>query len=95
MLLAFSNAYKVHIEHPDDSTLKAVLGKSHSDSAQYNSDELGLFSTYHRLFKLGSKPAAHLEALTRLTDEDLLATMPESLNQLADAIITKCMELPE
>lgn len=95
MLLSFPKAYDVKNEPSDYSIIKAVLGKSHHNSAQYSSDELALFSTYHQLFKLGSKPAAHLEALTRLTDEDLLTIMPKSLNQLTNAVITKFMDLPE
>mgnify|MGYP000247560172 FL=1 len=82
-------------EVPDDSTIKAVLGKSHHDPSQYSYDELNLFSTYHKLFKLGSKPAAHIEALAQLSDEDLLANMPESFGRLTDAVIAKLAELPE
>lgn len=95
MLLSYPEAYKVVEEEPDTSTLKAVLGKSHYDSSQYSENELKLFSTYHQRFKLGSKPASHIDALARLSDEELLVKMPESLTRLADAVITKLMELPE
>ena len=95
MLLAFPDAYGVQQEVPDDSTIKAVLGKSHHDSSQYSYGELNLFSTYHKLFKLGSKPAAHIDALSQLSDEDLLANMPESFGRLTDAVIAKLAELPE
>lgn len=95
MLLAYPDAYGVEKEEPDESTIKAVLGKSHHDSSQYSEDELKLFGTYHRRFKLGSKPAAHIEALTKLSDADILASMPESLGRLADAVIAKLAELPE
>jgi len=95
MLLSYPEAYKVVEEEPDTSTLKAVLGKSHYDSSQYSENELKLFSTYHQRFKLGSKPASHIDALARLSDAELLVKMPESLNRLADAVITKLMELPE
>ncbi|WP_154944258.1 ATP-dependent nuclease [Klebsiella grimontii] len=95
MLLSYPEAYKVVEEEPDTSTLKAVLGKSHYDSSQYSENELKLFSTYHQRFKLGSKPASHIDALAKLSDEELFAKMPESLNRLADAVITKLMELPE
>lgn len=95
MLLAYPGAYGVEKETPDDSTIKAVLGKSHNDASQYSSDELKVFETYHQRFKLGSKPAAHIEALAQLCDEDLLEYMPESLGRLADAVITKLAELPE
>ncbi|MCI5222082.1 MAG: DUF2813 domain-containing protein [Candidatus Electrothrix sp. AR4] len=95
MLLTYPAAYGVQGETSDDSTIKSVLGKSHHDSFQYSEDERGLFTTYHRLFKLGSKPAAHIEALAQLSDEDLLATMPESYKKLADAVIAKLEGLPE
>ncbi len=95
MLLAYPEAYDVDKEKPDESTIKAVLGKSHHDSSQYSEDELTLFSTYHQRFKLGSKPAAHIEALTKLRDTELLENMPESLSRLADAVIAKLEELPE
>ncbi|MEH8225010.1 AAA family ATPase [Aeromonas veronii] len=95
MLLAYPNAYGVVEEEPDESTFKAVLGKSHHDASQYSEDEQQLFGTYHRSFKLGSKPAAHIEALAELADEELLANLPASLNRLADAVIAKLEELPE
>jgi len=95
MLLAYPEAYDVDEDEPDEATIKAVLGKSHYDPTQYNEDELALFNTYHQRFKLGSKPAAHIEALTNLDDADLLASMPDSLDRLADAVIDKLTELPE
>jgi predicted ATP-dependent endonuclease of OLD family len=95
MLLAFPEAYGVEKEEPDKSTVKAVLGKNHHDASQYNDEEQKLFSTYHQRFKLGSKPAAHIEALAQLTDERLLAEMPASLDRLANAVIAKLAELPE
>ncbi len=95
MLLSFPDAYGVEEDQPDESTIKAVLGKSHHDPGQYSEDELKLFSTYHQRFKLGSKPSAHIDALAQLTDAELLANMPASLSRLADAVITKLAELPE
>lgn len=95
MLLSFPDAYGVEEEEPDESTIKAVLGKNHHDAGQYSEDELKLFSTYHQRFKLGSKPAAHIEALAQLKDAELLEHMPASLSRLADAVIAKLAELPE
>ena len=95
LLRAFPDAYGVEKEVPDEQTIKAVLGKSHYDSSQYTNDELELFGTYHQRFKLGSKPAAHIDALAKLSDAELLASMPKSLGRLADAVITKLSELPE
>ncbi|WP_324036324.1 ATP-dependent nuclease [Aeromonas caviae] len=95
MLLAYPDAYDVLKEEPEVSTVKAVLGKNHHDASQYSKSEQKLFSTYHQRFKLGSKPAAHIDALAQLTDEKLLADMPASLHRLVDAVITKLAELPE
>ena len=95
MLLAYPDAYSVEREDPEESTIKAVLGKNHHDASQYSKDEQELFHTYHQRFKLGSKPAAHIDALAQLTDEKLLAEMPASLNRLANAVIAKLAELPE
>lgn len=95
MLLAYPDVYGAIEEDPEDDTIKAVLGKSHHDASQYSEDEQQLFNTYHQRFKLGSKPAAHIDALAQLTDEELLADMPASLGRLADAVITKLTELPE
>ncbi|GAB2917182.1 ATP-dependent nuclease [Rheinheimera gaetbuli] len=95
MLLAYPDAYGVVKEEADDSNIKAVLGKSHFDANQYSDDEQKLFGTYHRNFKLLSKPATHIEALAKLSDEELLANMPVSLGHLADAVIAKLTELHE
>ncbi|MCD0423649.1 hypothetical protein LOC51_41100 [Rubrivivax sp. JA1024] len=95
MLQAFPEAYSVEKDSPDEATIKAVLGKKHHDPSQYSNDEQKLFNSYHQRFKLGSKPAAHIDALAQLTDEELLAEMPASLSRLADSVIAKLAELPE
>ncbi|WP_417699608.1 ATP-dependent nuclease [Pseudoalteromonas lipolytica] len=96
MLLAFPEQYsKVNYKAPSVSTVKAVLGNSHHNPKQYSLKERKLFNTYHKRFKLGSKPAAHIDALAQLSNEELLANMPESFGRLADAVIAKLVELPE
>jgi len=98
MLQRYPDAYELDGEDqvlPDDSKTKAVLGDSHHDISQYSEEEQKLFITYHKLFKLGSKPASHINALSRLTDAELLADMPPSLGRLADAVIDKLADLPE
>ena len=95
LLLAYPEAYGVVEEEPEEQTIKSVLGKSYYDSSQYSHDELKLFSTYHQRFKLGSKPAAHINAMAQLSDDDLLEKMPSSLGRLADKVISKLTELPE
>lgn len=95
MLLSFPDEYGVKPNPPSETTVKAVLGDSHFDAEQYDDDERALFKSYHKRFKLGSKPAAHIDALAQLSDEELLNDMPESLARLADAVIAKLEELPE
>ncbi|OPK09777.1 ATP-dependent endonuclease [Pseudomonas sp. VI4.1] len=95
MISAYPDAYSVEQSDPDETTLKAVLGKSHHNPAQYTAAEQRLFGTYHSKFKLGSKPAAHISALAKLTDEDLLKSLPPSLDRLADAIIAALEDIPE
>lgn len=95
MLLSFPDQYDFKLNPPSEATVKAVLGDSHFDEEQYDGNELKLFGTYHKCFKLGSKPAAHIDALAQLSDKELLDDMPKSLARLADAVIAKLKELPE
>lgn len=98
MLKNFPAAYELNEADralPAEGKIKAVLGDSYNGVDQYTEDERKLFITYHRLFKLSSKPAAHINALSKLTDAELLAGMPSSLSRLADAVITKLSESPE
>lgn len=95
MIQSYPQAYDVQEEDPDESTIKAVLGRSHHNSSQYEAEELRLFATYHKKFKLGSKPAAHIDALSKLSDEDLVANIPAPLGRLADEVISMLEALPE
>lgn len=98
MLKHFRAAYDIEeadMVLPDVSKIKAVLGDSYAGIDQYSVEEQKLFITYHKRFKLGSKPAAHISALAKLNDEQLLATMPPSLNRFADAIIERLAGLAE
>jgi len=95
MLLAFPNEYESEEEDVTASILASVLGKSHFDPAQYSEKEQKLFLSYHKIFKLGSKPAAHIEALAKISESKLIEKMPEEYKRLADAVIKKLDELPE
>jgi putative ATP-dependent endonuclease of the OLD family len=98
MLKSFSAAYELDEADkvlPVEAKIKAVLGDSNHDVDQYTEDEQKLFINYHKRFKLGSKPAAHINALSKLTDAEILADMPDSLRRLADSVIAKLAELPE
>ena len=83
MLLAFPDAYKVEKETPSTETIKSVLGKSHFNSDQYSIEEQELFDTYHSHFKVGSKPAAHIEGLSNISNEDFKSNMPQIYINLA------------
>ena len=97
MLKAFPNKFKVENNDtlPSQSLVESVLGGSHHNPEQYTEEERKLFASYHKLFKLGSKPVNHIQALANLTDEELLKNMPESLSRLADAVKTKLLGIPE
>lgn len=95
MLKAFPSAFGAEPIPPTPHDYVTVLGKSHFNSGQYDAAEQQLFAAYHKLFKLSSKPAAHLDALGNLSDLELLASLPPSLNRLADRVIAKLDESPE
>lgn len=98
MLQKFADAYVIEgeeLKDPDEETIAAVLGKSHGDVTQYSGEEQKYFYAYHRRFKLGSKPAAHLEAMAKLDDATLNDNMPESIDRLLEMVKVKLAELPE
>jgi len=98
MLRQFSSAYGLEereLNDPGEEIVAAVLGKSHGDVSQYSEAEKQYFDAYHRRFKLGSKPAAHLDAMTHLDDATLDDSMPESIDRLLEAVKMKIAELPE
>ncbi|HHP6708403.1 TPA: ATP-dependent nuclease, partial [Acinetobacter baumannii] len=95
MLLAFPNAYKVKKETPNEETIKSVLGKSHFGSNQYSKEEKELFDTYHSHFKVGSKPAAHIDGLSNINDEDLKSNMPQAYKDLATKVKEMLESIPE
>jgi putative ATP-dependent endonuclease of OLD family len=98
MLGAFPKEYgidEVDLTAPDEKALIAVLGKNHGEVKQYTPDQQKYFDAYHRLFKLGSKPAAHLNALATLDDFALDLAMPPVFARLLDQVKKKLGELPE
>ncbi len=97
MLKAYQSKFKLEDigEFSDEKLISSVLGKKHHKPEQYSKDEQKLFASYYKLFKLGSKPANHLQALANLTDEELLQNMPEELSRLADKVKAKLQEIPE
>ena len=83
------------LEDPDEATLKAVLGKARFEDRQYDEDERRRFAAYHRHFKNDSKPVQHIAAMSKISDEELAASMPESLARMADRVAMIIESLPE
>jgi len=95
MLLAFPDAYNVEKEIPDEKTIKSVLGKSYFNADQYTPEEKEFFDTYHSHFKVGSKPAAHIEGLSKINNEKLISNMPKTYINLAQKVKKMLEEIPE
>ncbi|REH55190.1 putative ATP-dependent endonuclease of OLD family [Kutzneria buriramensis] len=95
MLAAYPVAYDVTPKQPDEKTVVAVLGKSHVNEDRLGDAVLGLFDNYHHMFDLGSKPAAHLAALAKLTDQQLLRDLPTVLARLVNHVCVRLDGLPE
>lgn len=95
MLCAFPDAFKAEAAPATQKNYVAVLGENHFNPDQYDELERSWFGAYHKLFKLSSKPAAHLDALGNLSDRELLDALPPSLHRLADRVIERLAESPE
>jgi putative ATP-dependent endonuclease of OLD family len=79
---------------PTPALIKSVLGDSASNADQYSVGQRAFFSRYHALFKLRSKPAAHLTALARLADDELIDGAPQCLKNLVEQVEEKLERLP-
>jgi putative ATP-dependent endonuclease of the OLD family len=98
MLRTYTAAYGIKdadLQVPDERSLIAVLGKSHGEEGQYAADQQKYFDAYHRLFKLGSKPAAHLTALAKLDGFALQLDMPAVFGRMLDRVKKMLADLPE
>jgi putative ATP-dependent endonuclease of OLD family len=98
MLENFIEAYGVgqtELENPTDGILEAVLGEKHHGEEQYTQDQRQLFGPYHRRFKLGSKPVAHISALASLDEADLSTNTPASIERLFSFVEQRLKDLDE
>jgi len=98
MMHAFPSAYRIEekdLEEPNESTIAAVLGKAHGVASQYSDAERLYFGAYHAKFKVGSKPAWHLRAMSEIGDDELRADTPKVLKRLFDQIELKLGDLHE
>ncbi|MDR6938689.1 ATP-dependent nuclease [Arcanobacterium hippocoleae] len=95
LLEAYPDAYKVTTMTPEEATKEAVLGKARANVDRFDDGYLQLFDEYMRQFKRGSKPASHIAAMSKLTDEELLETLPGPLQRLVEAIQQRLESIPE
>lgn len=98
MLRRYGEAYgltEAELAAPEAATLTAVLGKKRHGVEQYREEHQKHFVAYHKRFKLGSKPAAHLGALAELDDETLIEQMPPRIERLIEAVEKRLQGLPE
>jgi putative ATP-dependent endonuclease of OLD family len=99
MITAYPKAYGLgedELEEPDEDALKAVLGKKHDVVGnQYTDAQLEHFDAYNSRFKLGSKPAWHIQAMASLTDGELADGIPEVLGRMLERIRKDLKALPE
>jgi putative ATP-dependent endonuclease of the OLD family len=98
MLSAFPDAYDVQDEEAEAVDVKlaaSVLGEKGLGAEVYSSLEQELFAPYQTRFKGKSKPASHLEAMSRLDPGDLEAHLPAPLSNLASVVEVKLTALPE
>jgi putative ATP-dependent endonuclease of the OLD family len=95
MIQQLPAGYDIELAKPDDAIIVSVLGKSHGDVSQYSAKDQEMFRAYHRKFKLGSKPTAHLNALAQLDDAQLNKNIPQSLERLLNLIKAKLKDIPE
>lgn len=96
MLMKCPDAYGAKLYEPADGEEeealdRAVLGKGGLPEL-FAPIGKGYFSDYHRLFKLGSKPVAHLHAMANLTDEQLAANAPKALKDLCERVVKMLAE---
>jgi putative ATP-dependent endonuclease of the OLD family len=99
MLVRYHAAYGIDdisaLEAPTDSVIEAVLGKARHGQERYQTKGLSLFDRYYNLFKLGSKPSAHIDALSNLDDAELLAHLPPVFARMLKRISDMLAGQPE
>jgi putative ATP-dependent endonuclease of OLD family len=98
MQRAFPQAYDLQadeLQPPDEHRLKSVLGKSHGPTSEYSDDDLQNFDGYYKRFKLQSKPAAHVLAMSSISLAELAQDMPASIERLVQRVASDLKGLPE
>ncbi len=95
LLEHYPDAYGITSATPSESTVEAVLGKSRTNADRFEPAQVQLFDDYQSQFKQGSKPASHIAAMSQLTDDLLLANLPEPIGRLLGAMRQRLESIPE
>lgn len=95
MMEAYPEAYECTPAEPTPFEIRAVLGKGRANEDRLPDDTFERLGSYYRLFKSGSKPVAHLEALSLLDDANLVAGLPPVLERLLDSVRASLHGIPE
>ena len=98
MLSAYPGAYDLKTDDvgpPEEDTLVAVLGKGRQPGESSTPpDQSALFAEYHRMFRTAANPPSTSAALSKLSDEQLLAALPPVMSRLVNAVRSRLSELP-
>jgi Predicted ATP-dependent endonuclease of the OLD family len=102
MLESFPNAYKETVprgpripnrdKSPDEHAKKikggiiATLKSENATGLSYTEDQQELMVWYNTLFLGRSKPSTHIEALFKISDEDLINNMPQLFKKLVERV---------
>jgi putative ATP-dependent endonuclease of OLD family len=98
LVYSFPNDYGVEDDdlfEPDGEDVSKVLGYSHGDQDQYDDDEKIYFYKYYQLFKIGSKPVAHIKALSNISNSSLIDGLPDVYTRFVEFVRQKLSNLPE
>lgn len=95
LLKSYAAAYHASPTTPDEDTKKTVLGKACVNVRRLDDSYIEFFEDYQVQFKRGSKPASHIAAMSELTDEELLETLPGPLQRLVETIQQRLESIPE
>jgi hypothetical protein len=76
-------------ESEREAAVKAVLKAGAAKASTYSQDDMKSFFWYRYLFLNRSKPSTHIEALSRMSDKELLASTPPVLGRVIDRMKKK------
>lgn len=95
MLEAYPSAYQANPRTPSPMTIAATLGKNRQNEHRLDSSAVELLEDYRKKFQMLSKPASHLDALSELDDDALIAGLPAMFQRMLQQIRDRLSGIPE